>query len=70
MNIFFKAYCRIFQAGFRLAMPFLPYREPKQLACVNDIATEITSLKCSRPLIVTDNFLYGSGACEKSKKST
>ena len=69
MNIFFKAYCRIFQTCFRLAMPFLPYREPKLLSSVKDIATEITAIKCSRPLIVTDNFLYGSGACENLKKA-
>ena len=29
MNIFKKIWCRTFQAGFRVAMPVLPYREPE-----------------------------------------
>ena len=29
MNTFKKIYCRIFQTCFRIALPFLPYREPE-----------------------------------------
>ena len=28
MNIFYKAYCRIYQFCFKLALPLLPYRKP------------------------------------------
>ena len=29
MNFPSKVFCRTYQLGFRLAMPVLPYREPK-----------------------------------------
>ena len=29
MNAIKKIYCRVFQTGMRIALPFLPYREPK-----------------------------------------
>ena len=28
MNVAKKIYCRIFQLDMRIALPFLPYREP------------------------------------------
>ena len=31
MNITSKVYCRIFQFGFKVAIPFLPYRNPDVL---------------------------------------
>ena len=31
MNPIRKLYCRAFQLVFRIALPFLPYREPKLL---------------------------------------
>ena len=31
MNLFKKLYCRTFQTAFKLALPILPYREPKIL---------------------------------------
>lgn len=40
MNILHKIYCRTFQLCFRVALPFLPYREP---AILNNF-TEITSV--------------------------
>ena len=35
MNIAKKIYCRIFQGAFRIAMPFMPYREP---VCLDSLA--------------------------------
>ena len=29
MNILFKIYCRTYQLCFKLALPILPYRDPK-----------------------------------------
>ena len=29
MNPLKKAYCRTFQTGLKIALPFLPYRKPK-----------------------------------------
>ena len=37
MNTLKKIYCRTFQAGFRLAMPFMPYREPGILNSVAEV---------------------------------
>ena len=37
MNIISKMYCRIFQFCFHLALPILPYREPKIYKNVADI---------------------------------
>ena len=37
MNPLKKLYCRAFQLAFRLALPILPYREPKQLDGLDSI---------------------------------
>lgn len=37
MNVFKAAFCRVYQFGFRAAMPILPYREPEPLASVERI---------------------------------
>lgn len=62
MNIFYKAYCRIFQGVFRLALPVLPYKDPKILPRIADIPGEVKARGLKRPLVVTDTDLYGVGA--------
>ncbi len=62
MNIFYKAYCRIFQGVFRLALPVLPYKDPKILPRIADIPGEVKSRGLKRPLVVTDTNLYDVGA--------
>ena len=46
MNILKKAYCRIYQAAFRVAIPLLPYREPQILHSCRELpeARKIPSL--------------------------
>ena len=44
MNIFKKAFCRVSQFGFRTAMPILPYREPKILGSLSDIAPTLKEM--------------------------
>ena len=61
MNVLKKLYCRAFQAGFKLAFPFLPYREPEILKNVSEIADKIVELKLNNALLVTDGFLKKSG---------
>lgn len=61
MNLFYKAYCRIFQFCFKIALPFLPYRNPKIIDCINDIPKCIISNKKRKPLIVTDKNLSELG---------
>lgn len=64
MNIFYKAYCRIFQGVFRLALPILPYKDPKIKRSIADIPSVIAEKKLKRPLIVTDASLYSLGAVQ------
>lgn len=61
MNLFYKMYARIFQGCFKLAIPLLPYRNPKLLDDTKKIAEVIKSNKKNKPLIITDKFLYNSG---------
>ena len=62
MNVFYKAYCRIFQGVFRLALPVLPYKDPKILPRIADIPGEVKSRGLKRPLVVTDTNVYDVGA--------
>ncbi|MCD7745827.1 MAG: iron-containing alcohol dehydrogenase [Lachnospiraceae bacterium] len=54
MNPLKKIYCRAFQTVFKIALPFLPYRNPKRIGSVNQLPELFRRKKCSRVLIVTD----------------
>lgn len=54
MNIFKKAYCRVFQFVFKLALPFLPYRDPELIGSIEDVAGVLEKDGKTKPLIVTD----------------
>lgn len=64
MNIFNKAFCRAFQLAFRIAIPFLPYREPEQFASIEELAQPLKKQNIASVLLVTDGFLKQSGATE------
>ena len=49
-----KIYCRSFQTVLKIAIPFLPYRNPKTLKSVRDIPDLLERKKCSSVLIITD----------------
>ena len=49
-----QIWCRTFQTVFRLALPVLPYREPKLLKSVADIVPELKRRGVSSVLVVTD----------------
>lgn len=64
MNIFKKVYCRIFQAGFYIAMPLMPWRKPKLITGEGSVAKLpelIKSLNIKSVLIVTDKGLMNLG---------
>ena len=61
MNIFKKLYCRVFQMGFKIALPLLPYRTPKQLRSVTDIPEVLKSKKIDSVLLVTDGGIMSLG---------
>lgn len=60
MNIAKKIYCRIFQGAFRIAMPFMPYREPTCLDSLAKIPEMLSENKITSVLLVTDEFLSGT----------
>lgn len=68
MNTLKKIYCRTFQAGFRLAMPFMPYREPDILNRVAEVEPLLQKLRVKSVLLVTDKMLRQFGATAKLEK--
>ncbi|MBQ8297800.1 MAG: iron-containing alcohol dehydrogenase [Ruminococcus sp.] len=71
MNPLRKIYSRIYQTGFRAAMPLLPYREPEIIDSTAKTAQLLKKLHISSVLLVTDSFLRNSGitsALEESLK--
>ena len=61
MNIFFKAYCRLYQLLLKLSIPFLPYKTPKILNYYNDISLIIKKNKINNIFIVTGPNIYKKG---------
>lgn len=61
MNPLKKAYCRTFQAAFKAALPFLPYRKPKIISSVQKLPAVIHKHQCRHVLMVTDSGIRGLG---------
>lgn len=57
MNPIKKLYCRVFQTCFRIALPLLPYREPKILGSTDMIPKILKSKNIEKVLLVTDTML-------------
>lgn len=68
MFILKKAYCRMFQMGLRIALPFLPYREPVLLSSVDELKRVFQKEKLGSVLIVTDEGIVRNGLVEPVKK--
>lgn len=54
MNVFKKAYCRIYQNIFHMALPFLPYRNPSIERHLSAVPGILKKEGAGKPLIVTD----------------
>ena len=65
MNFLQKAFCRTFQFVFRVAIPFLPYREPVCFSSIQNLAEPLAKMGIRSVLLVTDEFLKRSGATEE-----
>ena len=65
MNIFKKIYCRAFQICFRLALPILPYREPKLLKNYEELVDVLKEKGKHSVLFVTDKSIRGLGLTKK-----
>ncbi len=61
MNIFKKIYCRTFQTIFKIALPFLPYREPEILSTNTDVVEILKANNTTSVLFVTDKGLNSLG---------
>ncbi len=60
-----KLCCRAVQAGFRAAMPLLPYREPQILKKVKQIPELLLQKNIKRVLLVTDAGVRGAGLTKR-----
>ena len=69
MNFFKKFYCRSFQMVFRVALPFLPYREPKILKTDEDVVEVLKKTSKKSVLLVTDKGIRGLGLTESLEKA-
>ena len=61
MFILKKIWCRAFQIAFRLALPLLPYREPKVLSSCSELPGLLKEKKVSSVLVVTDAGIVRNG---------
>lgn len=61
MNFFARVYCRTFQAIFKAAIPFLPYRSPEILHAPGEAVSVLKRAGADRVLLVTDAGVYGAG---------
>lgn len=61
MNIFKRLYCRTYQGIFKLALPILPYREPKLLNSNEEVINVLLSKNINNILLITDKSIKGLG---------
>ena len=59
-----KAYCRVFQIGFRAVLPVLPYREPEIIRSCADLSPVLEKEHAHTVLVVTDR-----GIVETARRS-
>ena len=56
-----SAYCRIFQGAFRIALPILPYREPRIINSCEALGRMLSEKKVNSLLVVTDKGIMDNG---------
>lgn len=61
MNIFKKAYSRIYQGVFKMLLPVLPYREPEILKSNQEIVNVLKEKSVKSVLLVTDKGINSLG---------
>lgn len=65
MNLFKKIYCRLFQMGFHIALPIMPYREPKLLEGMESIPQLLKIQGRDKVLLVTDRGIRSLGLTDR-----
>ena len=69
MNVFYKMYCRTFQAVLKQLIKLMPWRKPELLQFDNGaagLAAFVKSKGMERVLVVTDGNLMKLGLCAPS----
>lgn len=61
MFILNRMYCRTFQAAFKVAIPFLPYRNPKIVPSLNDVPNVLKRKNITSVIIITDAGIHNLG---------
>ncbi|MCH5286995.1 MAG: iron-containing alcohol dehydrogenase [Christensenellaceae bacterium] len=61
MNALSRFFCRVYQTGFRIALPVLPYREPKVFHTMDELAAALNDRKVSSVLLVVDGAVHRLG---------
>lgn len=61
MCIFEKIFCRVFQTGFKVAIPFMPYRQPVIIDGFENLPSIISKEKVHKGLLVTDQSIMNLG---------
>ena len=61
MNVLKKVFCRVFQAGMRIALPFLPYREPELIRGVGGVPAVLRAHDIDCVMLVTDAGVHRLG---------
>ena len=69
MNIFKKIYCRTYQFCFRVALPLLPYRQPKILESNEEVLETLKNEKINKIFFVTDKTIKGLGLTAPLEKT-
>ncbi len=69
MYILKKLYCRTFQTGLRLALPVLPYRNPRVVDSTTKIPSILIKHQVNSVMIVTDQGVHGLGLIEPLKRA-
>ncbi len=68
MNKVRKFYCRTFQTGLKIALPFLPYRKPDIVGSVKALPDILHKHRCDRILIITDAGITKLGLIRRLEK--
>ena len=61
MHVLEQIWCRVFQFGFKLATPILPYRNPEILNSISEIPYVLAKHGIKRVLLVTDKSIRSLG---------
>lgn len=68
MNLFKKIYCRMYQGIMKIAIPFMPYREPRLMDSLSGVVKILESKKVPSVLLVTDKSIRGLGLTKTLEK--